>query len=260
MDLTDNIESGFTLVSVNVEHDKHHDRIIAFLRDRKPHIACFQEFPAHWVPEFARMFGMHAHFQPTVRGVPRSTHDERNPDGLDGLCILSAFPFEKQGLIYYVDKGTDLPVWKGQPNTALRALLHATVKGPDKQLYRIGTLHHTWTVEGWVTDLQKMETVALLDALVYYFDDIVFMGDFNAPRILKDGQPGETFASIARRYNDNIPVSVTTTIDAKLHKGGDLQLVVDGLFSTPHYNVRDVEVVSGVSDHCAIMAKVSRCM
>jgi hypothetical protein len=32
--------------------------------------------------------------------------------------------------------------------------------------------------------------------------------------------------------------------------------MVDGLFSTPDYNIRDVELVFGVSDHAAVRAIV----
>jgi hypothetical protein len=75
-------------------------------------------------------------------------------------------------------------------------------------------------------------------------------GDFNAPR-------GRLiFDRIATKYKDNIPPYVTTTIDKNIHHAGDLQLVVDGLFSTSKYEVRSVQVLDGLSDHCAIIGEV----
>jgi hypothetical protein len=49
-----------------------------------------------------------------------------------------------------------------------------------------------------------------------------------------------------------------TTIDQYLHRKPGIQLVVDGLFSTPEYEVAHVKVKSGISDHMAVIATVSR--
>ena len=60
------------------------------------------------------------------------------------------------------------------------------------------------------------------------------------------------------RFKDNIPLRYTTSIDPNLHRAGALELMVDGLFSTPGYVVSDVALHSGVSDHCAITCAISR--
>ena len=80
--------------------------------------------------------------------------------------------------------------------------------------------------------------------------DVVFCGDFNAPR----GR--ETWLIIASKLKDNIPQDITTTIDGHLHRAGDLQIVVDGLFTSKNYKASDVRVISGISDHCAIVANI----
>jgi hypothetical protein len=48
-----------------------------------------------------------------------------------------------------------------------------------------------------------------------------------------------------------------TSIDPKLHRAGALQLMVDGLFTTPGYEASDVMLHTGVSDHCAITARIA---
>ena len=63
---------------------------------------------------------------------------------------------------------------------------------------------------------------------------------------------------LAGRLRDNIPPPVTTSIDGPLHRAGDLGLMVDGMFTTQGYEAREVRVVDGVSDHCALVATVAR--
>lgn len=78
-------------------------------------------------------------------------------------------------------------------------------------------------------------------------------GDFNAPR------GGESFSAIAARYRDNIPPNYQTSIYAPLHRSGqDLELMVDGLFTTPGYRAENVELTSGMSDHYAIVADIEK--
>ena len=52
---------------------------------------------------------------------------------------------------------------------------------------------------------------------------------------------------------------VKTTIDNQLHRSDDeIMVVVDGFFSQPEYEVDQVRVVPGVSDHMAIIGEVER--
>ncbi len=90
--------------------------------------------------------------------------------------------------------------------------------------------------------------MGLLDAE----EGFVLCGDFNAPR------GGEIFSELAARYRDNIPAQYTTSIDASLHRAGDLQLMVDGIFTTPEYQASSVLLHSGVSDHYAVTADITK--
>ena len=53
-------------------------------------------------------------------------------------------------------------------------------------------------------------------------------------------------------FKDNIPIEVQSTLDKSFHRVPNLHLVVDGLFTTAAYEAHHVEVISGLSDHCAI--------
>ena len=63
---------------------------------------------------------------------------------------------------------------------------------------------------------------------------------------------------------DNIPPQYPTSIDVTLHKRGRerphefADKMVDGLFTTPGYRARDVELHFGISDHAAVTALIER--
>ena len=82
--------------------------------------------------------------------------------------------------------------------------------------------------------------------------EFVLCGDFNAPR------GGEMFAELSSRYTDNVPASYLSSLDPKLHRAGNLERMVDGIFTTPTYLVSDVEMYSGISDHCAFTATLQK--
>jgi hypothetical protein len=158
---------------------------------------------------------------------------------------------------YYVWNGEDAPPYENGPWRGYnRALAWVTLEHKGLE-YRVGTIHHTWTPDGDVNDEQRHDTDALL-AKLGEFPDIVLCGDSNAARTLEGGLPGETFRRFAERYRDNIPADVISTIDPELHRSAPLDLVVDVLFSTPEYAIRNVEIIPGISDHRAIVAEALR--
>jgi endonuclease/exonuclease/phosphatase family metal-dependent hydrolase len=120
----------------------------------------------------------------------------------------------------------------------------------EGETFRVATTHFTWTPDGSADDYQRADVKKLL-AILGGMGEFVLTGDFNAPR------GGEIFGTLAEKYKDNVPSHYTTSIDGALHRAGPLELMVDGIFSTPGYAVSDVELVAGVSDHKAIVATVS---
>ncbi|MEA2056933.1 MAG: hypothetical protein U9O78_04515, partial [Patescibacteria group bacterium] len=133
------------------------------------------------------------------------------------------------------------------PNQVNRCLIHAAFDCQDKR-FNVATTHFTWSANGKTSDLQKNDLKKLKQKLDK-IDQFILCGDFNNPR-------GEyIYDSLASWYSDNIPQEVKTTIDPDLHRAGPLQLVVDGLFSTDSYQANSVKIVSGLSDHQAVVAK-----
>jgi len=183
-----------------------------------------------------------------LRCPPGST-----PRGAWGVAILSRLPLQNTSQAYYLFpdlKSDDFPdgIWDRQA----RALAWGTIEREGKT-YTIATTHFTWSNNGSETELQKQSLenmVSILDTI----GEFVLVGDFNAPRGMHI-----VFDTLAQKYTDNIPSSVESTLDPELHRvGKERKFVIDGLFSTPGYQASHVQVVTGVSDHCALVASVEK--
>lgn len=226
---------------MNIEQDKHFDHIIPFLKKSQPDIILMQEVFLKDIPFLEKTLEMHSSFAilNTFRDIEKSEF---------GLVTLSAWDSKSYNIYYRGNPSNPPDIGKGEAFNQARAILVTeVVKG--KNQYRVINTHFTWTPDGQPSERQYVDLDIMLQHLSK-LSDFVLCGDFNAPR----GKP--IFDKIASKYKDNIPPHITTTIDKNLHKAGNLNLVVDGIFSTPKYQVNSVEVIPGLSDHCAIMARV----
>lgn len=238
------------LLSLNIEGDNHYERVFPFLLTEQPDVVCVQEFFLDDLPLFEEKLSMQGY------AVGMWTCSQENDAriskrGLMGVAIFSKLPMNNPGHQWYVggeDRIIEMFVPENSPETVSRALVYADVL-KDGQLFRIATTHFTWSPGGSVTAVQQEHLDRLLPILKS-IEPVVIVGDFNAPR-------GKAiFKTLAARYTDNIPASITTTMDQHLHRMPGLQFVVDVLFTDSHYVATDVQVVDGVSDHCAIVATI----
>lgn len=240
------------LVSVNIEGHRHlHQRVLPFLTEQQPDVVCLQEVFEVDVPLIKQVLNMEGQYQ-AMANVQEVNEHQTHALGRWGLLQLSRFPVVEQHSQHYVGNDNRVPPFMegGNPNAMNRLLIWQTLQVSQTQ-FTIGTTHFTWSVHGEPTDEQQRD-LQVLFSILDTIPEIVFCGDFNAPRGKR------TFSQLAERYKDNIPPEVSTSIDGSLHKAGQLNLMVDGLFSTPEYKVTEVEVVGGVSDHKAISAVISK--
>ena len=236
------------LLSLNIEGDNHLDAVVGLIQREDPDVVCLQECFARDLPELERRTGRVGVHRPLVRFTDSGQAPRMAPKGDWGLAILTPRPPGNVLSAYYVGSPGAQPVHNGRmQSNASRAVLGVELDG-----FRILTTHFTWSPGGRPTAAQHRDLDRLLHALEA-FPEYVLCGDFNAAR------GGPVFARLAERLADNIPADVRTTIDHQLHTRGPIPLqVVDGLFTTPEYIAGDVRVISGVSDHCAVLARVSR--
>ncbi len=240
------------LVSVNIERSKHLDRIIPFLLERKLEVVCIQELCECDISELESKLLMKCVYAPM--GLHPS--DLADTDGvMVGLGIFTQLHIQSTQIDYYA----------GSMARARESLVHATITNDalllrcviekEDNFFPIITTHFTWTPDGNPHDLQRRDLKEMI-RLLETQEEFVLCGDFNAPR------HGEIFAHLASRYTDNIPAHYNTSIDINLHRNGMIRprdfddKMVDGLFTTPAYTARDVELHFGVSDHAAISATI----
>lgn len=120
------------------------------------------------------------------------------------------------------------------------------------KLYFVANTHFTWSANGRPTQLQRC-TFTRLSRFLAKYPELILCGDFNAPR------GGEIFSLFTQRFTDNIPPEIATTIDSSNHYSGKkLELVVDNIFTTPGYQVSKIRVITGISDHCAVLGEVEK--
>jgi endonuclease/exonuclease/phosphatase family metal-dependent hydrolase len=249
--------SSIKLVSVNIELDNHLDRVWDFLKQEKPDVVCLQEAHQQYIEDFANKLGMQSVFAPMSNiGKGERALYTMPPFFPYGVGMLSALPIQDIRMPYY--RGTEEEArtksFSGNSKDDAHPLLCVTVQREDKA-FTIATTHFTWSPDGKPDDVQKKDIQNLL-SIVDGIPELILCGDFNAPR------GGEIFSALSQKYTDNIPAEYTTSIDTDLHRDGEKMrgksLMVDGLFTTPQYECSNVRLVSGVSDHCAIVAEIQK--
>lgn len=234
--------SSLKIVSLNIEQDRHFDRIIPFLKQHKPDVILLQEVLDTDMTFLEEALHMQSAFSPSSYLMRENSLPQV------GVATLSALPMTHQK-VFYRGSEENLPTIKeGEAHKMARSLLITTVNKNDTN-FRLVNVYFTWSPNAQPNAMQY-EDLDAISKVLSPRSQFVLCGDFNAPR----GTP--IFDAFAARYKDNIPPHITTTIDKNLHRAGDLNIVVDGLFTTPSYEVIGIELFDGVSDHWGLVAEV----
>ena len=247
--MTEDSKNSIRFASINIEFDRHYERVFPFVKNFGPDVLCLQEVLDADISLFEREFNMKCVFVPMV-GLRRIQNDLSSPMVNFGIAIFSKIPIQGFQADYYGGNPDIVPQFFEEYPVGMalinKVLLSASLLF-EGVLYTFATTHFTWSNHGLVTDEQRTDLVKLF-AILDTKSEFILSGDFNAPR----GR--EIFTTIASRYKDNIPPEYTTSIDKNLHRAGDLGFMVDGLFTTPRYVATEVKLTDGVSDHMAITA------
>ena len=243
--------SSLSLISLNIEKDKHFDQVLPFLESKQSEIACFMEVFEADVPKLEHACHGTAVFA--------AMNKQENPRGVMalGITIVSRLPLTNIRIAYYAGPEGDPGLFDDRDMytkfATMRYLVLLVTVEKGSQLFRIATTHFPWTPKGVVADFQRMALIKLGKALAEE-GELILCGDFNAPR------GGEIFTGLASTWKDNIPLEYQASLDPALHKAGQevADKMVDGLFTTPYYRATGVELISGLSDHCAVTATIER--
>ena len=171
-----NQEDGLKIISLNIEQDKHFDRILPFLKENQPDIVLLQEVFAKDIPFIEKATGMKSAFAilNTFRGVENSQA---------GILNLSSVAVIKSNSIYYRGNGSDPPVIGLEPgegaNMARAILVTECIKGNHQ--YCVINTHFTWTPDGHPSENQRIDIDIMLQQLAK-IPEFILAGDFNAAR------------------------------------------------------------------------------
>lgn len=236
------------IVHLNIEGSKHLDLVIPFLVAQGPDVVCLQELLSCDIRLLEEELGMRCLFAPMAQDYGSES----------GIGIFSRHPSSAERASQYGGRWDDglVPYVHGDPTrragylSSKFILLSCDLK-KEGETFHVATTHFPVTPHGEATDFQREDMKRLL-GLLEKEGEFVLMGDFNAPR------GGEIFSMLSEKYKDNIPPHVTTSIDGAIHRAGQLPHMVDGIFSTPGYEVSNVIGHTGVSDHWAFTAEVKK--
>ena len=240
------------MLSLNIEGSKHLDtRVFPFLKQQQADVICLQEVFEVDVDRIEKTLGFKGKYVP-LANVDKVTKHTPKPMGLWGIYLGSRLPIDEIGCEFYKGTIDQTPIFltNNNPNAINRAIVWMKVLDGEKD-YVIANTHFIWSMHGQPT-LYQHQYLDKLFQITRKLPPHILCGDFNAPR----GR--EIFTRLAEEYRDNIPLEITTTLDENFHYAGKLEFVVDGMFSSPEYQVSEVKVVSGLSDHMALVAEVRR--
>ena len=232
--------SQMKLISLNIEGSKHLPRVADFLDSEKADVVCLMEVIEEDIESVLHDYPYRI-FKPNFLDEDEHKY---------GVAIGSKTMWESEDSTYCDGREDSYLTYGGQGITHRPAVIAVVV---DR--YQIVALHFTWTPDGKMSLEQERD----LNRLFEWMGERqgVICGDFNIPR------GNELYQKLLTKYRDNVPVEVESTLDPILHYAnhkiaGSLKLVVDYMWSTPEYRVENVRVVSGVSDHCAVVCSVEK--
>lgn len=237
------------LLTLNIESYRHLERVRPLIAEHSPDVLCLQEVLERDLPSLTAIGGYTAKYAiEAFLEVPASGGGQTVEAW--GLAVLTRVPIRFQGVHYYSPEKS-IPVIQ-EPDDP-RSVLIMTELEHAGQIIRFGTTHFTWSPNGTISNAQR-EDFACLKRVLSEYPDYVLCGDFNAPR----GREMFSLFEDELHLTDHLPPDIRSTLDPKFHRAGDLQYVVDTIFATREYSVRDVKVIDGISDHKAIGATIGR--
>ena len=243
------------IISLNVERSKHLDRVFPFIQKEAPDVLLLQEVLERDLSEFQKQSGLPNVVWLRDTFIDDPTNTSGQPD-YSGIAILSRHPFTSQGSEYYYMPVSGIALEAKQMVDArvtnAQGVVWAAINHNGTS-FTFATTHFTWTPDGYPNEDQEIDFLAAKEVLSKIGPHIL-TGDLNAPRGLG---VWERFTALYDQ--DNIPADIVTTIDPDLHRFGKrIAWTVDALFTAKEYQTNDVRIVSGLSDHMAVMAQVSR--
>lgn len=241
------------LISINIEGDKHLNRVLPFVSHELPDILCLQEVTR---PTFSQLetMGYSCIFLPLTRRLYRDELLE------EGIALCTHTPVQNIQLYYYRGAETGLEIFRDDRinETYKNGVLSASVTLGEKS-FTVATTHFTWTPDGELPSAEQINDMDVLLSHIETLEPHIICGDFNIPR-----NHNVLYKRLTERYTDSVPMTYASSLDASLHRLGSVpekqhlftSFMVDYIFTQPPYTACDVRLEFGLSDHAAVVATI----
>ena len=212
-----------------------------------PDVICLQEMREDYFFEWLEIFESRGIFAP-------QWYEYMEEECVNvGSAIITTWKDSDFENHYYRGNSDSIPFFNGgniEQAAIPRALQTATINvGGDT--YQVANLHFTWAPNG-IPSQTQINDAYKVSKILEKLKQFVLCGDFNTPvgseafRIMRSSA---TLAEV---------VDCDSTIDPNFHYEKNLKIVVDALLFTEPYMLNDIQLICGVSDHCALMANMEK--
>jgi endonuclease/exonuclease/phosphatase family metal-dependent hydrolase len=255
-------KESFKVATLNLWGGQRLDSAIKILREEKPNVLMLQEVRKD--PFMLRNIRQALDMQSMVF-APMGSYcgPEKMGQALTGVAILADKELSEDKIHplgeFNHDPKTAGRFWPEYNDRPLNSVLLTALYPLKDGLVRVATTHGAWVPKadsGEVSVMQKLQTAMMKEYFLTYPDHpIVFGADFN--RQVNTA----AFCELSPLLRSVLPASVRSTIDP-VHiankEGFTLELAVDTICISESLVASDVRVVSGLSDHCMVVATISR--
>jgi len=234
--------------NLNIQSRKHLGVFPDRINQYKPDVVCLQEVFKVDVETIKDKLGMKNSLFVSAGRVMKKNKWNIPAEGSWGQLILTNLD-AKYGQEVYSDRGEKEPLHNEYPNSINRLLTWAKVK-KNNDVFNVVNAHFTWLGEEKVSVEQNKDYEKMMK-IINKFDDVLVCGDFNFHR----GR--SLWKKMSTDLIDNVPDEVLSTLDPRLFRVPDLEVVCDGFFTKGNHVASGVEVVCGMSDHCGITGELN---
>lgn len=242
------------LLTLNIEGQRHYERVRALLVAEQADVLCLQEVPEDLLPQLQ---ALGYQVSKALRCVKAQDGERYN----DYVVFASKAPHEAQVYAYYEHSGEPDDVYDAElgrrHNHQVVVVGTVLVAGEE---FVVATTHATWTPDGMPTPAQTQDIAALV-AYSAQLPPHILCGDMNIPR-----HKNKLYDTLCESYADVVPAESKTSLDASHHRimqdATQAHIVdefmVDYIFTQTPYVVSGVRQVFDVSDHAATVAEITR--
>lgn len=246
------------LISLNIEGNRHLDRVLPFILREMPDVLCLMEVQEPDVHRFTEL-GYETFFKPMMI---RTVSGEPVKEGLLYCTKKETVAVESRRTYYLVDES-------GAIQNYDESLEHLGVNSVcvfgdlrfEGRSYTVGTIHFTWTPQGTSPSPMQYRSMDRLLGFLTREKPHVMCGDFNIPR-----RKSPLYETLTEHYTDTIPPTYASSLDPTLHKLAGRKdreevitsFMVDYVFTQPPYLAEDVHLEFGLSDHAGVVATVRK--